>query len=94
MVYSFMWFMLYLKKRGVHMKFLLGLILLAAFAMIVCYIIALITQKNKFLIYFRIALLVLITLLLITWITSILLKQHFLLLLILAIIFILLYVFS
>ena len=52
------------------------------------------TKQNKMLIIFRFIMLALIILLILAWIASIVLGQHFILLLILAVIFILLYVFS
>lgn len=76
------------------MKFLLFFIIVMAFIMLTIYFIALITQSSKLLILFRITMLIVIGLLLISWIVSIILKQPFHLLLGLAVIFILLYVFS
>lgn len=76
------------------MKILLILIMVMAAIMITVYFIAALTRKSKILILFRITMLILIALLLITWIVSIILGQHFILLLGLAILFIVLYVFS
>lgn len=76
------------------MKYLLIFIMAIAAIMILLYFIALFTKSNRVLIAFRIAMLFLIILLIISWITSIVLKQHFILLLGLAILFIIMYIFS
>lgn len=76
------------------MKILLILIMVMAALMILTYFIAAITRKHKMLIAFRITMLILILLILITWITSMILKQPFHLLLGLAIIFIIMYIYS
>lgn len=76
------------------MRILLILIMVAAAIMITTYFIMLFTRQSKMLIAFRIAMLCLIALLIISWITSIVLKQHFPLLLLLAIVFIIMYIFS
>lgn len=77
-----------------NMKILLILIMIMAAFMILTYFIAAITCKHKMLIAFRVTMLILILLLLITWITSMVLKQPFHILLGLAILFITLYIFS
>ena len=76
------------------MKILLILIMGVAAIMISTYFIAVLTRKSKMLILFRITMLILIALLLITWFVSIILGQHLFLLLGLAILFIILYAFS
>ncbi len=76
------------------MKILLILIMIMAAIMIVTYFIAAISRKHKLLIAFRVTMLILILLILITWIVSIILKQPFHILLGLAIIFIIMYAYS
>ena len=76
------------------MKILLILIMVMAAIMIITYLIAAITRKHKLLIAFRVSMLILILLILITWITSMILKQPFHILLGLAIIFIVMYIYS
>jgi len=76
------------------MKVLLVLIMIMAALMIFTYFIAALTKTHKTLIAFRITMLLLILLLIITWITSLILKQPFHLLLGLAIIFIIMYIYS
>lgn len=76
------------------MKYFLILIMVMAAIMIIAYFIALFTKKHKWLIYFRITMLLLIAFLLVAWIASIILGQHLILLLGLAIIFIVMYAFS
>lgn len=76
------------------MKILLILIMIMAAIMIITYFIAAFTRKHKLLIAFRVAMLILILLILITWIVSMILKQPFHILLGLAIIFIIMYIYS
>lgn len=76
------------------MKILLILIMAMGAIMIITYFAALITHSNKVLIAFRVIMLLLIFLLLIGWIISLILGQHQILLLVLAVVFILLYIFS
>lgn len=76
------------------MKFLLILIMCIAALMILTYFIAAITKNHKFLIAFRIIMLLVILLLFVTWIVSIILQQPFHILLGFAIFFIILYIFS
>ncbi|MBQ9983434.1 MAG: hypothetical protein IJP29_02480 [Lachnospiraceae bacterium] len=76
------------------MKILLILIMVAALVMIITYFIAFTSQKRDRLIPFRISMLVLILLIIITWIVSMVLHQPFHILLGLAVIFILLYIYS
>ena len=76
------------------MKVLLILIMIMAAIMIVMYFLAAITRKGKALIAFRYTMLILIILILITWIVSMVLHQPFHILLGLAIIFIIMYIYS
>lgn len=76
------------------MKFLLILIMVIGAIMLALYFMALYTGSNRILIAFRIAMLVLIITLIIAWIVSIVLGQHFILLLGLALLFIVMYALS
>lgn len=76
------------------MNILLYLIMALAAIMIILYIIAFITKSSRMLIAFRLSMLVLIATLGITFIISLCLKQPFYLLLGLAILFIVLYIFT
>lgn len=76
------------------MKFLLILIMVIGAIMLMFYFMALFLDNTRMLILFRIAMLILIVALVISWIVSILAGQQFILLLGLAILFILLYVYS
>ena len=76
------------------MKLFLIFIMLISAIMTIFYFLALFTKQHRFLIYFRIAMLALILILIISWIISILLKLNFTLLLIFAVVFIILYALS
>lgn len=76
------------------MKVLIILIMIMAAIMIFTYVIAAISRKQNMLIAFRITMLILILLLIVTWIVSMVLKQPFHILLGLAIIFIVMYIYS
>lgn len=74
------------------MKLLLFIIMGIAAVMLLLYCMALFLNNKRLLVLFRIAMLILILTLIISWIVSIVLGQHFILLLGLALIFIALYI--
>ena len=87
-------FMIYYRRRGDIMKFLLILIMVIGAIMLLLYFMALYLDNNKLMSLFRITMLILIMTLLVSWIVSIVLGQQFILLLGLALLFIGMYALS
>lgn len=76
------------------MQILLIIIMAIAAVMLILYFIALLTKDSRVLIAFRVTMLILIATLLISWIVSLITGQHLHLLLVMAAIFIVMYILS